>query len=73
MGPRSSRSITVPTISKASFSAQLSERPVIKIRIFGRSEMPKCECRTAVFATGNDVAFKRVTWSDVVSFVILRR
>ena len=37
---------------------QLSERPVIKIRILGRSEMPKCECRTAVFATGNNVAFK---------------
>ncbi len=31
---------------------------MIKIRILGRSEMPKCECRTAVFATGNNVAFK---------------
>ena len=37
---------------------QLSERPVIKIRILGRSEMPECECRTAVFATGNNVTFK---------------
>jgi putative DNA primase/helicase len=26
---------------------QLTERPVIKIRILGRSEMPECECRTA--------------------------
>jgi RepB DNA-primase N-terminal domain len=37
---------------------QLTERPVIKIRILGRSEMPECECRTAVFATGNNIAFK---------------
>ncbi len=37
---------------------QLTERPVIKIRILGRSEMPECESRTAVFATGNNVAFK---------------
>ncbi len=32
---------------------QLTERPMIKIRILGRSEMPDCECHTAVFATGN--------------------
>ena len=37
---------------------QLSERPVIKVRILGRSEMPECESHTAVFATGNNVAFK---------------
>ena len=37
---------------------QLTERPVVKIRILGRSEMPECECRTAVFATGNNIAFK---------------
>jgi len=37
---------------------QLTERPIIKIRILGRSEMPECECRTAVFATGNNIAFK---------------
>jgi hypothetical protein len=37
---------------------QLTERPVIKIRILGRSEMPECECHTAVFATGNNVTFK---------------
>ena len=35
-----------------------TERPVIKIRILGRSEMPECECHTAVFATGNNVTFK---------------
>ena len=37
---------------------QLTERPVIKIRILGRSEMPECESHTAVFATGNNVTFK---------------
>ena len=37
---------------------QLTERPVIKVRILGRSEMPECESHTAVFATGNNVAFK---------------
>jgi RepB DNA-primase from phage plasmid len=37
---------------------QLTERPVIKIRILGRSEMPECECRTAVFATGNNITFR---------------
>jgi len=37
---------------------QLTERPVIRIRILGRSEMPPCECHTAVFATGNNIAFK---------------
>ena len=37
---------------------QLTERPVIRIRILGRSEMPPCECHTVVFATGNNIAFK---------------
>ena len=37
---------------------QVTERPVVKIRILGRSEMPECECSTAVFATGNNVTFK---------------
>jgi hypothetical protein len=37
---------------------QLSERPIVKVRILGRSEMPDCECRTAVFATGNNIAFR---------------
>jgi hypothetical protein len=36
---------------------QLTERPVVKIRILGRSEMPDCECRTAVYATGNNITF----------------
>ena len=37
---------------------QLTERPVIRIRILGRSEMPPCECHTAVFATGNNIVFR---------------
>jgi putative DNA primase/helicase len=36
---------------------QITERPVVRIRILGRSEMPDCECHTAVFATGNNVGF----------------
>jgi putative DNA primase/helicase len=36
---------------------QLTERPIVRIRILGRSEMPDCECHTAVFATGNGVGF----------------
>jgi hypothetical protein len=36
---------------------QMTERPIVRIRILGRSEMPDCECRTAVFATGNNVTF----------------
>ena len=31
---------------------QLTERPVVNVRILGRSEMPPCECRSTVFATG---------------------
>ena len=37
---------------------QIAERPVVRIRVLGRSEMPDCECHTAVFATGNNVGFK---------------
>ena len=37
---------------------QLTERPVIRIRVLGRSEMPLCEVHTAVFATGNNIVFK---------------
>jgi putative DNA primase/helicase len=37
---------------------QIAERPVVKIRILGRSEMPDCEVHTAVFATANNVSFK---------------
>jgi hypothetical protein len=36
---------------------QLTERPVVKVRILGRSEMPECECHTTVFATGNNIGF----------------
>jgi hypothetical protein len=37
---------------------QLTERPLVKVRILGRSEMPECECHTTVFATGNNVLLK---------------
>jgi putative DNA primase/helicase len=36
---------------------QMTERPVVRIRILGRSEMPDCECHTAMFCTGNNVTF----------------
>jgi hypothetical protein len=36
---------------------QVTERAVVRVRILGRSEMPYCECRTAMFATGNNVGF----------------
>ena len=38
---------------------QIAERPVVKIRILGRSETPDCEIHTAVFATGNNIGFRR--------------
>jgi putative DNA primase/helicase len=37
---------------------QVAERPVVKIRVLGQSQMPRCECRTTVFATGNNIALK---------------
>jgi Bifunctional DNA primase/polymerase, N-terminal len=37
---------------------QIAERPVIRIRVLGRSAIPECECHTAVFATGNNITFK---------------
>jgi hypothetical protein len=37
---------------------QLTERPLVNVRILGRSEMPPCECRSTVFATGNNITFK---------------
>jgi hypothetical protein len=37
---------------------QLTERPLVKIRILGRSEMPECECHTTLFATGNNISLK---------------
>src|SRR5262249_13515329 len=40
------------------FLCQMAERPIVKIRILGRSETPECEVRTAAYATGNNVTFK---------------
>jgi hypothetical protein len=37
---------------------QVSERPVIKIRILGSSETPDCDVHTAVYATGNNITLK---------------
>jgi hypothetical protein len=37
---------------------QVTERPVIRIRVLGRSEMPLCECHTVVYATGNNITFR---------------
>ena len=37
---------------------QLNERPIVSIRILGRSEITNCECRCAVFATGNGITFR---------------
>jgi hypothetical protein len=36
---------------------QVAERPMVRIRILGKSEMPLIEVHTAVFATGNNVGF----------------
>ncbi|MCJ2144413.1 bifunctional DNA primase/polymerase [Methylobacterium sp. E-066] len=32
---------------------QLTERPLVRVRILGKSEAPELECRATVFATGN--------------------
>jgi len=40
------------------FLCQITERPVVKVRILGYSETPDCEVHTAVYGTGNNVAFK---------------
>src|SRR5262249_32209665 len=34
---------------------QFVERSAVKVRVLGQSQMPRCECRTAVFATGNNI------------------
>ncbi|MCC0809525.1 hypothetical protein FPV16_25555 [Methylobacterium sp. W2] len=34
---------------------QMTERPVVRIRILGKTETPELECRSAVFATGNNL------------------
>jgi hypothetical protein len=40
------------------FLCQISERPVVKVRILGTSETPDCEVHTAIYATGNNVSLK---------------
>src|SRR5262245_22047623 len=37
---------------------QITERPIVNVRILGRSEMPSCECHSTVFATGNNITFR---------------
>ena len=37
---------------------QITERPIVNLRILGRSEMPTCECHAAVFGTGNNITLK---------------
>ncbi|MCC0808855.1 hypothetical protein FPV16_22070 [Methylobacterium sp. W2] len=34
---------------------QLTERPLVRVRILGKSEAPELECRSATFATGNNL------------------
>jgi len=36
---------------------QMTERPVVRIRILGRSETPECEWRGVLYGTGNNVTF----------------
>ncbi|MGF3025564.1 hypothetical protein ACQVP2_22400 [Methylobacterium aquaticum] len=36
---------------------QITERPLVRVRILGRSEAPEIECRATVFATGNNLTF----------------
>jgi putative DNA primase/helicase len=35
-----------------------TERPLVRYRILGKSEAPEFECRTAIFATGNNTAIR---------------
>ena len=35
--------------------AQMTERPLVRVRILGKSEAPEFECKAAVFATGNNL------------------
>jgi putative DNA primase/helicase len=35
---------------------QVTERPRVRFRILGKSEVPEFDCRTAVFATGNNIS-----------------
>jgi len=36
---------------------QITEQPLVKVRILGKSETPECEWRGTMFATGNNVTF----------------
>jgi hypothetical protein len=40
------------------FLSQMTERPIVKVRILGTSETPDCEVRTAAYATGNNITIK---------------
>lgn len=37
---------------------QITERPIIRMRILGLSEVPEFECRSAIFATGNNLRLR---------------
>lgn len=34
---------------------QMTERPLVRVRVLGKSEAPEIECRSMVFATGNNL------------------
>lgn len=34
---------------------QLTERPIVRVRVLGKSDAPEMECRSIVFATGNNL------------------
>lgn len=36
---------------------QMTERPLVKVRVLGKSETPECEWRGTLFATGNNIRF----------------
>jgi hypothetical protein len=46
---------------------QLTERPLVRVRILGKSEAPEFECRSTVFATGNNLTLL----GDMVRRVLL--
>ena len=50
--------ISVDNLSKdleGDLLAQMVERPLVKARILGKSEMPECEWRGVLFGTGNNI------------------
>jgi putative DNA primase/helicase len=36
---------------------QMTERPIVKVRILGKSEQPECEWRGTLYATGNNITY----------------